>query len=125
MHLFAWWVWNAEPVTASLEENSLQACPWHSDIGYALATILLRLPGHAPMLRFNHILDVPLIVPHAKLTKDQVCPLPASIIVLVHTHCKQLVVLPLTQAFMCSMADMTEPIVNIPGVTQQQVTRCY
>ena len=117
-------MWNAEPVTASLlEENPLQGCPWHSDIGYALATILLRLPGHAPMLRFNHILDVPLIVPHAKLTKEQVWA-PACFTCCTYTHCKQSVATVLSQACMGSMAYMTEPIVNIPGLTQQQVT-CY
>ncbi|KAL0053451.1 hypothetical protein WJX82_005899 [Trebouxia sp. C0006] len=45
---------------------------WDNGIGYALATILLRLPGHAPMLSFNHIMDIPLIVPHAKLSQEQV-----------------------------------------------------
>ncbi|DBA85687.1 hypothetical protein WJX77_011063 [Trebouxia sp. C0004] len=46
--------------------------PWDNGIGYALATILLRLPGHAPMLSFNHIVDIPLIVPHAKISQEQV-----------------------------------------------------
>lgn len=51
--------------------------PWDNGIGYALATILLRLPGHAPMLSFGHIMDIPLIVPHAKLSQEQVCiPVP-------------------------------------------------
>lgn len=46
---------------------------WDDGIGYAMATTLLRLPGYAPMLAFNHIVDVPLIVPHAKLSKGEVC----------------------------------------------------
>ena len=46
---------------------------WDDGIGYAMATTLLRLPGYAPMLAFNHIVDVPLIVPHAKLSKEEVC----------------------------------------------------
>ena len=50
--------------------------PWDNGIGYALATILLRLPGHAPMLSFNHIVDIPLIVPHAKLSQEQVSGTP-------------------------------------------------
>lgn len=54
--------------------------PWEEGLGYAMATILLRLPGHAPMLAFNHIVDVPLIVPHAKLTQQQVRRL--------YIHCK-------------------------------------
>ncbi len=50
--------------------------PWDNGIGFALATVLLRLPGHAPMLSFNHIMDIPLIVPHAKLSQEQVCGQP-------------------------------------------------
>ena len=49
-----------------------KANPWNNGVGYALATILLRLPGHAPMLAFNHIVDIPLIVQHAKLSMEEV-----------------------------------------------------
>ena len=63
----------AETASASLYETQPeQANPWDSSIGYALATVLLRLPGHAPMLSFNHIVDIPLIVPQAKLSKEEV-----------------------------------------------------
>ncbi len=63
-----------ETVSADLlDVQPQEANPWDNGIGYALATILLRLPGHAPMLAFNHIVDIPLIVPRAKLSKEQVC----------------------------------------------------
>ena len=56
-----------------LGDSMHKTSPWDNGIGYALATTLLRLPGYAPMLAFNHIVDVPLVVPHAKLSKEEVC----------------------------------------------------
>lgn len=56
-----------------LGDSMHKADLWDDGIGYAMATTLLRLPGYAPMLAFNHIVDVPLIVPHAKLSKEEVC----------------------------------------------------
>lgn len=64
----------AETIDAKLLGDSLpKTNPWDNGIGYAMATTLLRLPGYAPMLAFNHIVDVPLIVPHAKLSQEAVC----------------------------------------------------
>lgn len=68
-----------ESMDSKLLDDSLHKSKlWNNGIGYAMATILLRLPGYAPMLAFNHIVDVPLIAPHAKLTRNQVCKLAVS-----------------------------------------------
>lgn len=56
-----------------LDDSMHKINSWDDGIGYAMATTLLRLPGYVPMLAFNHIVDVPLIVPHAKLSKEEVC----------------------------------------------------
>ena len=65
---------DAETLDAKLFGDNMQKTNvWNNGIGYAMATTLLRLPGYAPMLAFNHIVDVPLIVPHAKLSKAEVC----------------------------------------------------
>ena len=72
-----------------MDEPKHASSPWDEGLGYAMATILLRLPGHAPMLFFNHIVDIPLIVPHAKLTQQEVRKLQihSSQPVSPHCHC--------------------------------------
>ena len=39
---------------------------------YACADVILRLPGHAPMPAFRESEDVPLVVRHARRTRQQV-----------------------------------------------------
>lgn len=71
--------YDTDTMGAKLPDDSLHTTHlWQNGIGYAMATLLLRLPGYAPMLAFNHIVDVPLVVPHAKLTENEVCKLAAS-----------------------------------------------
>lgn len=62
-----------ETTPAALAIDHLEAAPqWDSGVSYALATMLLRLPGHAPMLAFNHVVDIPLIAPQSKHSRQQV-----------------------------------------------------
>jgi len=39
---------------------------------YACADLILRLPGHAPMPAFREVEDVPLVVRHARKSRQQV-----------------------------------------------------
>ena len=39
---------------------------------YACADLILRLPGHAPMPAFREVEDVPLVVRHARKSREQV-----------------------------------------------------
>ncbi|BDA43718.1 probable galactokinase at C-terminar half [Coccomyxa sp. Obi] len=45
---------------------------WQIAEDYACADLLLRLPGYAPMPAFREVEDVPLVVRHARKTKEQV-----------------------------------------------------
>ena len=45
---------------------------WQIAEDYACADLLLRLPRYAPMPAFREVEDVPLVVRHARKTKEQV-----------------------------------------------------
>ncbi|KAK9803166.1 hypothetical protein WJX72_006956 [[Myrmecia] bisecta] len=45
---------------------------WQIAEDYAKADMLLRLPGHCPMPAFREVIDVPLVVRHARKTREQV-----------------------------------------------------
>ena len=53
---------------------------WQIAEDYACADLLLRLPGYAPMPAFREVEDVPLVVRHARKTKEQVRHLPCALL---------------------------------------------
>jgi L-arabinokinase len=52
--------------------SAYRSMVWQIAEDYACADLLLRLPGYAPMPAFGEVHDVPLVVRHARKTKQQV-----------------------------------------------------
>ncbi len=53
-------------------QPEMQHFIWDIAADYAQATLLLRLPGYSPMPAFPQVVDVPLVVRKARLTREQV-----------------------------------------------------
>ncbi len=67
---FSWDFIYSEYLTAA--GSAFKDLVWQIADDYACALCLLRLPGHVPMPAFREIIDVPLVVRHAKRTRHEV-----------------------------------------------------
>ena len=67
---FSWDFIYSEYLTAA--GSAFRDLVWQIADDYACALRLLRLPGHVPMPAFREVLDVPLVVRHARHTREHV-----------------------------------------------------
>lgn len=67
---FSWDFIYSEYLTAA--GSAFRDLVWQIADDYACALRLLRLPGHVPMPAFREVLDVPLVVRHARRTRQEV-----------------------------------------------------
>jgi galactokinase len=67
---FSWDFIYSEYLTAA--GSAFKDLVWQIADDYACALCLLRLPGHVPMPAFREIVDVPLVVRHAKRSRQEV-----------------------------------------------------
>jgi L-arabinokinase len=67
---FSWDFIYSEYLTAA--GSAFKDLVWQIADDYACALCLLRLPGHVPMPAFREVVDVPLVVRHAKRSRHEV-----------------------------------------------------
>ncbi len=67
---FSWDFIYSEYLTAA--GSAFKDLVWQIADDYACALCLLRLPGHVPMPAFREVIDVPLVVRHAKHSRQEV-----------------------------------------------------